>query len=112
MKEDYLVVMTCTFHNGENGYHNPCSSSERVLAVGRLEKNCLIIQKYTQHFMKREGKCVTSSYLKLYLIDEEGRIKERNGRGKTGIKEIKIKGELVTYEEILEEARNLNFPYL
>jgi hypothetical protein len=61
--------------------------------------------------MKCEGKCITCTYTKLYFLDG-GRIKERNGKGKTGIKEIKVKGEAINYEEIVEKARELSFPYL
>jgi len=38
-------------------------------------------------------------------------IRERDGRGKINIK-IKIKGELTSYKEIVEKAKELGFPYL
>jgi hypothetical protein len=111
MKGNYqTVVITCKYHNGRNGYHDPYSSRETIIAVGEGNKEYLSIKKYTQLFVNHNGNCITCPYAKIYFLDGENR-KERNGKVKINIK-IKIEGELTNYEEIIEKARELGFPYL
>jgi hypothetical protein len=71
----------------------------------------LIIHYYTPRFIEHEGRCVSCSHAKFYLDGKDGR-RERNGRGKTGIKKIKVKGEEISYKEIIDIAASLDFLYL
>jgi len=105
-----VVIITCKYHNGRNGYHDPYSYKEMIVAIGEVNKGYLSIKKYTQLFEKHNGECITCPYAKIYFLNEEN-IRERDGKGKINIK-IKIKGELTNYEEIIKKARELGFPYL
>jgi predicted nucleic-acid-binding Zn-ribbon protein len=108
MKENnQTVIITCKYHNGRNGYHDPRSSKENIVAIGRLKERCLIIESYTSLFGM---KCINCPYAKFYSMNENS-IREKNGKG-TDIARIKLRGVPTSNKEIEEVARSLGFPYL
>jgi hypothetical protein len=112
MKENnQTVIITCKYHNGRNGYHDPYSLGETIVAIGTLNGKYLTIDNYTSLFETHALRCIHCPYAKLYLLNE-GIIRERNGNGKINITGIKLRGQPVNPEKIKEEARRLGFPYL
>jgi ribosomal protein S27E len=93
------VVVTCEYHG--------C-----VLAIGERKGNRFETEAYTSRFMKRGEKCISCSNAKIYFPDDEGRIRERSGAGKTGIERIRLRGREMSDEEIAKKARELGFLYL
>jgi hypothetical protein len=106
-----LVVITCKYHNGRNGYHDSYSSREGVVAIGSLNGRCLIIDHYTLLFEEHRIRCIHCPYAKFYFMNGD-RIRERNGNGKIDITGIKLRGEPRSHKEIEKEAIRLGFPYL
>ena len=106
-----IVVITCKYHNDKYGYHDPHSSREGVIAIGSLNRRCLIIEYYILLFEEHGRRCIHCPYAKFYLMNGN-RIKERNGNGKIDITGIKLRGEPITHKEIEKEAIRLSFPYL
>jgi hypothetical protein len=43
-----VVIITCKYHSGRNGYHNQHSYKEMILAAGEANKGRLTIEKYNQ----------------------------------------------------------------
>ncbi len=115
MKENnQTVIITCKYHNGRNGHHDPYSLRERIVAIGRLNGKYLTIDNYTSLFETHALRCIHCPYAKLYLLNEgiKGIIRERNGRGDIYITRIKLRGVPTSHKEIEEVARRLGFPYL
>jgi hypothetical protein len=109
MKENnQTVIITCKYHNGRNGYHDPHSLGETIVAIGSLNGRCLIIELYTSLFGM---KCINCPYAKFYFMNENS-IREKNGKGNTDIARIKLRGVPTSNKEIEEVARSLGFPYL
>jgi Zn-finger protein len=112
-KNEYPVGITCRYHNGRNGYHDPYSSGEGIVAMGKLDGKYLEIEYYTPLFEIHGFRCTNCPYAKIYLIINENgnkKIKERDGKGKIRINRIKILRKPIGYKEIEEKARNLGFP--
>jgi hypothetical protein len=93
------VVVTCEYHG--------C-----VLAIGESDGKRFRTDVYTSRFGEHGEKCIHCPHAKLYFMDGEGNIRERSGKGKSGIEKIKLEGEEVSYKKIAEKARELGFPYL
>jgi len=71
-----VVIITCKYHNGRNGHHDPYSYKEMIVAVGEVNKGHLSIEKYTQLFEKHNGNCIACRHAKIYFLNEEN-IRER-----------------------------------
>ncbi len=114
MKENNCrVVITCRYHNGDFGYHTPVNGGESIIGIGFTNdrKKIIEIEKLTPHMKECEGRCGNCVYAKLYVRGKNG-WKERNGRGNNYEIRIFGKSEIVSYKEIVERARDMEFPYV